>query len=291
MYTDTDLIFDETDLSFFVNTIWDNSFSENNGGMGAPDLFSLYFILNKFKPKVVVESGVWNGISTKLIRKVLPDSIIICLDPREIPSSGFKDNNKNTFYYLGNEFIDFKDFTPLNISHVRNGMPLAKQSVPLEIQGQQLPINELNGTPPRACSISNLHRCNLSNYSEKDILCFFDCHQNAYLRLKQCFEKKISHVFFNDNYPVKCGSHFTIEHLIHDDNRHYTVDDNSKKEIMNAIEVYKIFPNIYPGDIKTGEGMFSCCSYFTEYSSSSLYEIFNSERIQYRWNTFIKLTV
>jgi len=50
-------------------------------------------------------------------------------------------------------------FTPLNISHVRNGTPLAKQSVPLKIRGQPLPINELNGTPPLgACPISNLHR-------------------------------------------------------------------------------------------------------------------------------------
>jgi hypothetical protein len=48
-------------------------------------------------------------------------------------------------------------FTPLKIY---NGTPLAKQSVPLEIQGQQLPINELNGTPlSGACPISNLHRC------------------------------------------------------------------------------------------------------------------------------------
>ena len=28
--------------------------------MGAPDLFTLWFILNKYKPKVVVESGVWD---------------------------------------------------------------------------------------------------------------------------------------------------------------------------------------------------------------------------------------
>jgi hypothetical protein len=240
MYTDFD--FDEKDLDFFVNSVWDNSFSGNNGGMGAPDLFSLYFVLNKLKPKVVVESGVWNGISTKLIRKVLPESIIICLDPREIPSGGFKDDNKNTLYYLGNKFIDFKDL-------------------------------------------------NLSNYSEKDILCFFDCHQNAYVRLKQCLEKRISNVFFNDNYPVKCGSHFTIEHLIHGDNRHYVVDDISKTQLINSITVYKIFPNIYPGDIKTGEGMFSCRSYFTKYDSVSSYEIFNVERIRYRWNTFIKLSV
>ena len=48
----------------------------------------------------------------------------------------------------------FISFTSLNIY---NGTP---EGVPLEIQEQQLPINELNGTPPKgACPISNLHRC------------------------------------------------------------------------------------------------------------------------------------
>jgi len=47
-------------------------------------------------------------------------------------------------------------FAPLKIY---NGTP---EGVPLEIQGQQLPINELNGTPlSGACPISNLHRCKM----------------------------------------------------------------------------------------------------------------------------------
>ena len=54
----------------------------------------------------------------------------------------------------GNDFKPYSVFSPLNIY---NGTPLG---VPLEMQGQQLPINELNGTPPEgACPISNLHRC------------------------------------------------------------------------------------------------------------------------------------
>ena len=52
----------------------------------------------------------------------------------------------------------FQWFTPLKIY---NGTP---EGVPLEIQGQQLPINELNGTPPEgACPISNLHQCKPDN--------------------------------------------------------------------------------------------------------------------------------
>ena len=51
-------------------------------------------------------------------------------------------------------FIKSLIFTPLKIY---NGTALAVQ---LEIHGQPLPINELNGMPPKeACPISNLHRC------------------------------------------------------------------------------------------------------------------------------------
>jgi hypothetical protein len=43
--------------------------------------------------------------------------------------------------------------------------------VPLEIQGQQLPINELNGTPFQGtCAISNLHRLIGVSLSSKSII-------------------------------------------------------------------------------------------------------------------------
>ena len=81
--------FTENDLKFFMNNIYLSSFENNHGGMGAPDIFSFWFILNKYKPKIVIESGVWNGISTQLIRKTLPDCKIICLDPINIPVNGY----------------------------------------------------------------------------------------------------------------------------------------------------------------------------------------------------------
>jgi len=57
-------------------------------------------------------------------------------------------------------------FTPLKIY---NETP---SGVPLEIQGQQLPINELNGTPLEgACPISNLHRYKkINNLSHKIVI-------------------------------------------------------------------------------------------------------------------------
>ena len=45
-------------------------------------------------------------------------------------------------------------YTPLNIY---NG---TLKSVPQDVKGQPLPINQLKGNPPEEdCSISNVHRC------------------------------------------------------------------------------------------------------------------------------------
>ena len=232
----------ENKLKMFVNDIYTSKFKGNKGGMGAPDLFTLWMILNEYKPKVVIESGVWNGISTLLIRKTLPDCKIICIDPRDIPEYGYKDKDVNTTYHTGANFIDF----------------------------------------------GNL---DISNYNPDDILCFFDCHQNAYVRLLQCINKNINKVFLNDNYPANCGSHYTIEHLKSNDNRNYSIDNNSKETLLNKIKTYHIFPNIYPGKIKTAEGYFDCDSFFKEDNNIDYLDIFKKERNKYRWNTFILLDI
>lgn len=95
-------------LDDFMDEIYDPFYSENDGGMKTPDMFTLYVILREIKPDVVIESGVWKGQSTKLIRKTLgEDCEIICLDPR--PIFGWQDDNDNTTYYTDNEFKDFNE--------------------------------------------------------------------------------------------------------------------------------------------------------------------------------------
>ena len=91
-------------------------------------------IINR-EDKPIIESNGWYYYIHKSVTNIKPEIRIRRQNYRQ----------GNTQY-----------FTPLRIC---NGTPLAKQSVQLEIQGQQLPINELNGTPLKgACPISNLHR-------------------------------------------------------------------------------------------------------------------------------------
>lgn len=229
-------------IEYFQDNIVEADFINNEGGTGLPDLFTLFLVLDILKPKVVVESGVWNGVCTKVIRKTLPDATIFCLDPRDVPSYGFKDDSSNTIYYTGS---DFKDFEKLD----------------------------------------------LSGYNSNEILCFFSCNTNGLARLLQCISKKVIHILFNNNYPVNCGSYYTLDHFIKHDNRLYTPElvlgIAKTVQIKKMIRSYNVLPNIYPSSIKTDEGLFKCISYFHAYDEQ--YPLFNQERQKYRWNTYVEL--
>lgn len=231
----------------------------NGGGMNIPDMFSFWFFLKTMRPEVVIESGVYNGWSTKLIRRTLGQEVkIICLDPREIPESGFIDDNTNTVYHIGNKFIDFADY-------------------------------------------------DTSSINKETLLCFFDDHQNSAQRLLSCMQKKILHTFFNDNYPVGCGSHYSVQHLIDFDPRkkfdlenqyHYSIntlpqiDFEKRNDILSAIQTYHVFPNIFPSEITLWEGTFQCKSLFTEEKEEDIskYSLFYVNKGSYTWNTYVKLT-
>ena len=53
---------------------------DNNGGMKAPHMFAVWFMLKKLNPDIVVESGVWKGQSTWLLRQACPNAKIISID-------------------------------------------------------------------------------------------------------------------------------------------------------------------------------------------------------------------
>ncbi len=231
------------DLDYFMKNIYDAKFSRNFGGMRSPDMFTLFLILKKINPKIVIESGVHNGWSTLLIRKTLGEHVkIISLDPNNISKDGFVDKNINTLYYIGENFIDFSD----------------------------LDINKFNSD---------------------DIFCFFDDHINAFNRLKQCMNKNIKHILFNDNYPINIGAFYTLEHYFKKDNRLFSVSDNERLNFDKLIEIYHIFPNIFKSILKYNEGTCQCNYIYEDLNSSdaSKYYIFFKDRNNYSFNTYVKL--
>lgn len=244
-------------LDLFLEEAYFPEISYNVSGMHFPDMFSMYLVLKKLRPDVVIESGVFNGFSTQLIRNTLsPDTTILALDPRDIDTDAehFIDTNPNTHYYLGSKFIDF---------------------------------NSLDVSP----------------FKGKNILVFFDDHQNQARRLLQAYEKGIHHILFNDNYPLLAGSHYSLEHLLKNDPRTCfdldsqlphainTLEHLNKSEKMTAKELiaeYHIFPNIFPTTIHLMEGDFTCDSAF-DLSLSNAYLPALKDADTYTWNTYVRI--
>ena len=68
------------EIEIFKNLYKDRPIKNNFHGMRFQHMFATYFILKKFKPSFVIESGVFRGQSTWLIENTLPDSKILSID-------------------------------------------------------------------------------------------------------------------------------------------------------------------------------------------------------------------
>jgi len=247
-----------------MENIYFDEIQTNDGGMKINDMFSLYFLLTRMKPAVVVESGIWKGYSTKIIRKTVGDDVkIVCLDPLDITKDGFRDDNVNTTYLIGAAFVDF----------------------------ERLDLSE--------------YGIDIANDADR-VLCIFDDHQNAAQRMSQCVQKGVKHVFFNDNYPVNAGSHYSIQHLIDNDERnvfdlgnqyYYSIntfpqiDLSQRESLIRRIRIYAIFPNVFSGNVELFEGTFYVEGVLKDSDSNkNKYGVFYENRNAYTWNTYICLS-
>lgn len=84
----------------------------NFGGMGINHCFAMWYTVKVLQPPVVIESGVFMGQGTWLIRQAAPSTRIISLDPR--PASTFTYRDPMATYLAG--VFTFRDFGILNWS-------------------------------------------------------------------------------------------------------------------------------------------------------------------------------
>lgn len=68
-------------LREFLELYEQRPIQDNQGGVKSVGSFSLWFFLTQVQPNLVIESGVWKGLTTWLIEKTLPKAEIICFDP------------------------------------------------------------------------------------------------------------------------------------------------------------------------------------------------------------------
>lgn len=53
---------------------------ENIGGMRAPHMFAVWFMVKQLVPDLIVESGVWKGQSTWILEQACPNAKIVSID-------------------------------------------------------------------------------------------------------------------------------------------------------------------------------------------------------------------
>jgi len=122
-------------------------------------------------------------------------------------------------------------------------------------------------------------------------LVVFDDHMNQPNRLFQCYNKGIKHTFFNGNYPPGCGKFVSIEKFYRNDIRMNNpgIISDATRNIRRMIKVYCTYPNIFPGKIKTHEGLFNCSSIFQDNLNAYEYPLYLLFQTNYRWPTYVKL--
>jgi hypothetical protein len=69
-----------SELVKFISLYKKRPIKDNINGAGFDNMFALYFILIKTRPKFIIESGVLRGQTTWLIEKTLPKSKILSID-------------------------------------------------------------------------------------------------------------------------------------------------------------------------------------------------------------------
>ena len=68
-------------FKIFLNVYKKKPIEDNFSGIKIEHAFALYCFLKKIKPKYVIESGVFKGMSTWIIEQALPEAKIFCIEP------------------------------------------------------------------------------------------------------------------------------------------------------------------------------------------------------------------
>ena len=75
---------------------------DNQGGMKAPHMFAVWFMVRKLAPDLVVESGIWKGQSTWLLEQACPDARLVSIDL----NLGHREYVSKTAVYLDKDFSE-----------------------------------------------------------------------------------------------------------------------------------------------------------------------------------------
>jgi len=208
------------------------------GGMGVNHAFALWFTVRMLQPKYIIETGVYRGFGTWIMRQAAPRARIFCLDPfwcvrrstepmwfgpgKKCYDMHFADQNPNTTFLTGAHWQDFGEID----------------------WDQHIPRSERTST-----------------------FVMFDDHMSALRRTKEMAKAGFIHLFYEDNlaYGNGCYSFNTLcafasgptvkyEDFFQNTSRQISLVEHKKNlaELISYIDVYFEFPALYDGCVDAG---------------------------------------
>lgn len=146
----------KSEIKDFLKIYEKRPIRNNNYGMKSPHLFWCWYLLKTLNPKYIIESGIYRGQGTWIMRQACPEAKIFSLDPI-----------LERIEYVDSKVMYFRD-----------------------------DFNDISW----------------ENYLDPlNTLCFFDDHQNAYLRLQQMYWMNFKICMFEDNYPTGQGDCYSMK--------------------------------------------------------------------------------
>ena len=198
--------------------VFDRRPGDNFHGSPLMHQFAMWCVVRMLRPRHIIESGIWNGRGTWLLRQAAPDAQLILLDPSPQQPMIYIDNSSDSLYFTNSNFRDFSTLSTWNDVTLDLSRTLAF------IDDHQTPLKRI----PQAKKMGIKHLLFDDNYW----LGFSDC-----LSLKQaCACLQDSHYCrlfkFKDNWSA----------LI----RNITADDVADvSRMFESLEIYAEFPQIW----------------------------------------------
>ena len=72
--------------------------------------FALWCIIRHLQPKQIIESGVWSGLGTWMLRQAAPDAQLILIDPKLQAHMHYVDRKNDTIHLTNKNFRDLSTF-------------------------------------------------------------------------------------------------------------------------------------------------------------------------------------
>ena len=96
------------ELPHFIKVFEKRPYVHNTYGTKFAHQFAVWCTVRKLKPLHIIESGIYRGFLSWMLRQAAPKAQLIFIDPR--PPLVYKDNHSDTVYITNKNFTDFKDF-------------------------------------------------------------------------------------------------------------------------------------------------------------------------------------